>query len=457
MSDNTQLQPHQVRALKKLQLSDKGILAYHGLGSGKTLTGLAAAKYNGGASVIGPAALKDNFHKENKKHKVNADVDYSTYSKPDPKKRNLVIYDEAHRMGRADSKRSKYPNKYPADKTLLLTGTPIRNEPAELAPLLNAVGVRVPTDPKAFNDRYVENIKVTPSLYARFIKGIKPGTVKRGKNLDRLSDKIEGKVDYQPSASDNFPQAIRLTRRVEMSKDQIDAYNMAQKGSPSLAYKIKYGLPPSKSEAGAMNAFLNATRQISNTPHGYQNRTYSELSPKTKAILKDIKKNYSSDPNYKGMTYSNYLDSGVDRLEAPLSKSGIPYAKFTGELNDKQKKQVVQNYNSGKIKHLLVSGAGAEGLDLKGTKLVQIMEPHWNKARIDQVTGRAIRYKSHDHLPEDQRKVKVIDYKSTIPGPKNKILKKFIKPKMSTDQYIAELAETKQRLNDQFLDVLKES
>lgn len=163
MPDNTQLQPHQLSTLKKLN-TQPGVLVYHGLGSGKTLTGLAAAKVHGGASVIGPASLKTNFHKENKKHKVDAKVDYSTYSKPTPKNNNLIVYDEAHRMGRAGTKVSKYPEKFKSRKTLLLTGTPIRNEPSELIPLLKAIDVKVPGDKKSFYKRYVSTEKVSPGL-----------------------------------------------------------------------------------------------------------------------------------------------------------------------------------------------------------------------------------------------------------------------------------------------------
>ena len=72
-----------------------------------------------------------------------------------------------------------------------------------------------------------------------------------------------------------------------------------------------------------------------------------------------------------------------------------------------QRDQMVRDYNENKIKALLLSRAGGEGLDLKGTRLIQLLEPHWNEEALKQVTGRGIRYRSHSHLPEDQRKVHV--------------------------------------------------
>lgn len=159
--DSTPLKPHQQRVLDKLK--DNSVLAYHGLGSGKTLTALRAAEQEGGGSAIGPASLKKNFSQEAKKHKTKK-VDYSTYSKPEPKSDKLLVFDEAHRMGRLESQRSKYPDKYRANKKLLLTGTPIRNEPSELIPLMRALDVNVDRNKKKFYKNFVEEKEIKPGL-----------------------------------------------------------------------------------------------------------------------------------------------------------------------------------------------------------------------------------------------------------------------------------------------------
>ena len=63
---------------------------------------------------------------------------------------------------------------------------------------------------------------------------------------------------------------------------------------------------------------------------------------------------------------------------------------------------------------LLASGAGSEGLDLKGTRLMQLLEPHWNESRLDQVIGRGIRYRSHEGLPPEDRNGKVTPVRGNI-------------------------------------------
>ena len=371
------LLPHQDEALKKLDKTDS-LLLYHGMGSGKTLTALEASeKLKTPATIIGPASLKDNFSKEKKKHKSKGKFKYFSYHKP-PEKRDhpLVVFDEAHLMGQTTSKRSKYPDQYQGKKELFMTGTPIRNRPSELIPLMRGLGIDVARDPAKFREKYIKEEKVKPSFFARLFKRVKPGVRYEGKNLKELAKKFKGKVHYYKPSVKDYPGVEEKNISVPMSKLQMKTYYEMMKQKPSLAYKIKYGLPPSKAEAGSMNSFLSSSRQISNTPKGFNESATLKDAPKLETATAEILKRFKKDPNYRGVTYSNYLESGVDPMSKRLSKHKIPHASFTGRLSDKDKKQTIADFNKGKYKHLLLSGAGAEGLDLKGVKLMQILEPH---------------------------------------------------------------------------------
>ena len=55
----------------------------------------------------------------------------------------------------------------------------------------------------------------------------------------------------------------------------------------------------------------------------------------------------------------------------------------------------------------LLHKAGGEGLDLKGTRYVILLEKSWNRPNEEQIIGRAVRYKSHTHLPKEEQKVDV--------------------------------------------------
>jgi hypothetical protein len=115
-----------------------------------------------------------------------------------------------------------------------------------------------------------------------------------------------------------------------------------------------------------------------------------------------------------------------------------------------ERDDLVKQYNANKLRTLLISSAGGEGLDLRGTRLMQILDPHWNDEKIKQVEGRGIRYRSHDDLPPEERNVLVQRYLAT--RPRMGLLEKahLRKPGGSVDQYLRDRAGDKERLIQQF-------
>jgi hypothetical protein len=62
----------------------------------------------------------------------------------------------------------------------------------------------------------------------------------------------------------------------------------------------------------------------------------------------------------------------------------------------------------------MITASGSEGINLRSTRFVHIMEPYWHPTRKDQVIGRARRICSHKSLPEDMQDVRVFLYLMTI-------------------------------------------
>ena len=57
------------------------------------------------------------------------------------------------------------------------------------------------------------------------------------------------------------------------------------------------------------------------------------------------------------------------------------------------------NKNGEKVKVVLISKAGSEGIDLKYIRQVHVLEPWYNMNRVEQIIGRAVRNLSHKELP----------------------------------------------------------
>jgi hypothetical protein len=116
------------------------------------------------------------------------------------------------------------------------------------------------------------------------------------------------------------------------------------------------------------------------------------------------------------------------------------YAMITGDIrlspnNDFEVKGVTNedNKNGNKVKVILISKAGSEGIDLKFIRQVHILEPWYNMNRIEQTIGRAVRNFSHKDLPFEKRNVEIFMYAT--------VLKE--KEKESADLYVYRVAEYK--------------
>jgi len=63
-----------------------------------------------------------------------------------------------------------------------------------------------------------------------------------------------------------------------------------------------------------------------------------------------------------------------------------------------------------KIKVVLISQAGSEGLDFKAVRQIHILEPWYNMNRNEQIIGRGVRNFSHKDLPFEKRNVQIFLY-----------------------------------------------
>lgn len=447
----TELQPHQQRAVE-LGLKNNLILA-HSTGSGKTLTAIALADALGKpTTVLTPASLVENFKKELNKHKKGG-PSVNVLSLPTAVSRNIaipkgntLIIDEAHALRNLGTARQRYIKSQldNADRVFALTGTPNYNDVSDIAQLANIVAKRsvLPATPREFHDRYIESVTVRPSWWDRWIHGVKPGVVQRLKNSKELRERLSGYVDIF-DADIEKPRRIDESIDVAMTPEQAKLYLQVSRGMPrGLFRKLSLNLPPNKQEAKSLNSFLSGVRQVSNTTKSFSKREPHQ--PKLERAVAELAKRYNDNPDLRALVYSNYLDSGVDSYAALLDKRRIPYSKFTGSLTAKEKKQIVDDYNSGLVPVILGSGSASEGLDLKNTRLIQILEPHFNDPKIDQVIGRGIRYKSHADLPEKDRDVTVQRYYSVFSDSDD----------TAVDKYLATRAAEKAALGEAVRDAL---
>jgi superfamily II DNA or RNA helicase len=471
-------QQHQNRVVEKLKQKHPRLLAYHGLGSGKTLTGLMAArqaqKEGKNVTFITPAGLTKNIEKEQKKHKIQLNkkqtriLSYEMAAKKkdellseDP---GLLVLDEAHKLRETETKRFQElePVLSKAKNVLMLSGSPIYNEPKNLSVLVNSLAKDkvLPEDTQDFEQQYINKKKIDPGIFRRLFLHVKPGTRSELKNQQKLKSILQQYIDYyQPDDEHKafYPKVDETEIKVPMSKDQQKMYDFIEGSLPGhVKWMVRMGLPPDKKAMKDLNSFASGLRQVSNTHTAFKrgSKPGENVTPKIERAISNLTKRVNEDKNFRGIVYSNYLKSGIEPYSELLKQLGIKHEVISGKLTAKERNRVVKDYNAGKLKVLLLSSAGGEGLDLKGTKLIQILEPHFNKSKIDQVVGRGVRYKSHEHLPTEEQKVAVEHYLSTTK--QTAIDKLFrVNPK-SIDEYLYERSQDKAQIGKQMESLMKE-
>jgi hypothetical protein len=127
-----------------------------------------------------------------------------------------------------------------------------------------------------------------------------------------------------------------------------------------------------------------------------------------------------------------------------------------------------KNADGSIIQVFMITSAGAEGINLRNTRYVHIMEPYWHNVRLEQVIGRARRICSHEDLPKEKRTVQVFVYLSVMSELQKKsdkytelrihdVSKLDAGKAITTDENLFEIASFKTKINSQFLKVIKET
>lgn len=465
-----QMQPHQARLQMEAQGEPSRKLLYHALGSGKTLSALGMAEAQQQPyTAIAPAALRANWKSEIQKftdEKTPQHVmSYSELARGKPVPyQHTIIFDEAHRLrniGTAQTSQALRAAEK-AHQITLLSGSPVVNDPQDLAvPTRMLTGQKI--SPQQFRQRYVGEREVRPGFWAR-LRGVPAGREEDIQNAEELKALLKGRVDYYAPKSTTVPVKHEV-HDVEMGVEQSQIYRgMWEKLPWHIRWKLKNDFPMNSEELQRSVSFLTGPRQVSLSPYPYMREKNPvkafHMSPKLIKAHEEMQKHLSH-PDKKALVFSNYIDAGLTPYSAKLTEQGVPNALFHGGLNDKQRKELVENFNTGKIRVALIGPSGSEGLSFRGTQLIQMLDPYWHQTRTNQMQGRGLRFDSHTGLPEDLKDVTVQQFSSKLPlGFKDRLLSRIgfdrSRQVAGADAYLKEMAARKERLNQKFLNLLKE-
>jgi SNF2 family DNA or RNA helicase len=421
------LTDYQKRVVERLlDPANKGLLVAHGVGTGKTRTAIESIRQlNQPADIVAPAALIPNWRKElNRWNAEDLPVTFHTLEKlqrenPESLNEPVLVVDEVHRLR---NKRKAYQALLQslAKKKVLLSGTPMINKPSDILPPLKLINEdkKLTMGGKAFNsiiddavsDIPAEPIATTTQQTAKDKKVKYNDLDEFGKRRRRqqIIDTLKKYVDMHMEPPKDMPSYSVQDVVVNQNKRQ-SVLLAALRGwlDEKSLEKLKETLAPHRQSLEKLRAFRIGERQLANGDPGMMR---GQSSPKMDQAVKNFINAYKENKKHKAIVYSNFINAGLDLYKKELAKAGIPYGEFSGRIPRKERYQTINEYNDDKLNALLISGAGAEGLNLKGTNAVHIIEPHFNESRSQQAMARGIRKGSHNHLPQSLRNVDVMRY-----------------------------------------------
>jgi superfamily II DNA/RNA helicase len=369
--------PHQSKVVNFLSNDkNRGLILFHSVGSGKTLTSLFSAKklltkYPTKKVIISaPKSIVGNFIKEMKKLHLDNDPRITITTpgvlvnilKDSTRvcKDTIFILDEAHNFGKKGV-RSKHLIECSkrAFKVILLTASLVKNKPDEINNLLSMVSLEKDSS---------KNLKCKISYYT---------TSHETKDYPRIKTHIV---------------------RIKMSEEYYKEYYKIQEN-------IKQDLPEVYLKSRDLTKFLNGARRAVNQ--------VKVVSPKIiwtiKKIISDLR------DNKKILIYSTWKMLGIHIITDALRKYNISFSEISGNLTKDERIHNVKLFNTGVNRVILITSAGSEGIDLKEVRSVVLLEPFWNFARTEQVIGRAVRFRSHSNLPFNKRTVDIYSLILTKP------------------------------------------
>lgn len=500
MKPGFQLFPHQKRAIERMLANSGTLVLAHGVGSGKTETSIAAQMTlkalgkSQTALVIVPAGLRKNYADRVKKRtKASVEIigpkneassasvgsvkpgkdfyviSYELFRQhPEVAKQvgaSTLILDEYHRVRNpSGATYDAIMSVRPTIKNFVgMTGSIVNNDPADIAPLVSmATGNRFMTQ-QQFKRNFERKVARETGFFggAKYVVGMQ--------NIPHLQKQIGPYVDYistEEAAGHKMPTRSISTVNVPMSLQQEEYYKFVLRQlNPVTAWKIRNNVAVSDSEMATVFQQLMKARQISNSLATIDRKISpaqaSYLTPKVNKLLDDTARHLKSTPDGQVVIYSNLVHGGVDVVAAGLAARKIPFGIFIGKdrevegirSSEQSRTQAVADFQKGKKKVIVLSGAGAEGLDLKNTTMVQTLDGHFNPERILQAEARGRRIGGLMHRPPEQRHVVMKRYVSSID---RDIWDKMLgKKETSVDEYIYNVAGRKASLNRQLQTALK--
>jgi hypothetical protein len=471
-------QGHQIDVQNFMRRNDR-LMLFHSLGAGKSCSAsmimadyLKRTSQNNLIFFISPGGLRKNFTEEfctfcpEDRRKLMDDdkyvgrirlfsLDDSSLKKklPDEFENCMVIIDEAHRLidvpayREGDDGETAVKNlevlfemltqhqRNNKVKLVLMSGTPF---PDTLEQHYNCLKLLKPNEMKISYEKFDSLFEVKEGMYypkSAILKELYGGcisyyatdvsdipTVSTQEEIveveseNPLGEKIQNAMEYEDSVRaktidvliNKYMKGGRMDRMQARKQAILDKFRAATCDSSRRYSNFIY---PRRGMTDA-NLFYD-----------YSPEQILQMSPKLELLVKNLQ-DIAKCPG-KQLIYCPFKEtSGVNLIGRLLSSLGIRNLVYSGDVSNTTRSSYLQKFNSPEndngdmFKVILITDAAAEGISLMTTRGMHLFNESIYASHMNQVIGRAIRFRSHARLPLEQRTVTIFRYRLFVSNPR---------------------------------------
>lgn len=373
LADGRTLFAHQRAAVRWL-LARRGAVLADAMGLGKTLTALVAARALARSAdcrivVIAPAGLHAHWLQEAAALELHIQLlSWARLPAELPPAGTVLIADEAHyaqNLGTSRSQAFLRLARHPRLRAAwLLSGTPMKNgRPAQLFPLLAAIGHPLARDQRAFEERYCQG------------HWSESGGVRR----------------WQAAGATNLPELQALLRPLLLHRRKADCLDLP----PKHRHLVPLELSPTQGRGFQHRLQLVVDDYRRRATAGQVRRDAEALAVLT--ALRQIA------AEYKLPAAATLIAGLLSRGEpvvvfssfvaaAELLQSRLGGALLTGRLRPPQRQALVDAFQAGEHSLLICTyGAGGLGFNLQRARHVVLLERPWTPGDAEQAEDRCHR------------------------------------------------------------------
>lgn len=484
-----------VQQYMSLRTPYKGLFLYYSVGTGKTCAAVSIAetmlsmhKLTDGpvVYVILPPALKSTFmhtimdgdciesvysivNETSKAKRIVAKryhiLTYGEFVKMNPElNNNTVIVDEAHNLRNKDTddviddKENKAYDVLMArlkegtnNRLILMSATPMYNEPSEIADLLNLLLVNEGKDTIKYNDMKSNTIAELSSRYISYINSNNP-FVYAQKFTPSIARSVSTVLPYGYIPVKLSKMQVELHKKIKQEDIYLQGFSIANMGisvmtlfnkkKNTYTYRnnVKSTLYPDKSNLGLYSPKILKICESIKTSKGivlvYSRFLMDGVLPLALALEHMGYSRYQNDNllEYKGLKRNGLNYAILTSPNPEYIGNMMNFDKILAGCNSKE------NTNGDVVKVILITKKASEGLSFMNVREIHVLDPWFHMSRIEQIVGRGVRRCSHVNLALKDRNVLVHVYMG------------YIKDIITADEHAIKISEKKfkdsQRINE---------